>query len=325
MTMAKNVPALRDQVRDQLEDKDAAERLGLARRLAEPLARSGLAPAERLAAEELARQLAQDAAEMVRMALAEAVKNYSFLPRDVALRIAHDIDSVACPFLEATEVFSEEDWQQLVLTVSPAARVAVARREHLSEGLVTVLAQVGEAEVAETLVANDNAPLAAPACATLMERFPDRPTVLERMARRSQLPAEIVVELVSKVSEAARETLAKRYDMEDFTAPVAAEARSATLLRMVGNTPPQDLRAFAETLHRRGELDPLFLLRALDGGFLAFFEAGMAVRAGLPVDNARALIRQGGDEAIAKLCDKARIPAALRDDVRRAIAGAVSA
>lgn len=69
--------------------------------------------ADRRAAEELAAALARDALDRVREALAVSVRNADHLPRAVALRIAHDIDSVACPFLEFTQVFSESDWEQL--------------------------------------------------------------------------------------------------------------------------------------------------------------------------------------------------------------------
>jgi uncharacterized protein (DUF2336 family) len=316
--------ALSDQVCMRLEDKTAPERAGLAQRLKERLEQSDLTPPERRAIEELARQLAHDAVEMVRHELMKAVKHCRFLPRDIALRIAHDIDSIACPFLEVSEVFSEEDWQQLMLTVSPAARVAMACRLNLGERLVNSLAQVGEIETAETLVSNDNAPITALLYSTLAERFPDHPTLLERMAERSELPAEIVVQLISKVSEAAREKLACTYNIEDFTAPATAEAQTTSFLRIIRSMPGRELRSFAETLNQRGQLSPFFLRRALDDGLLSFFEAGMAVRARITVDDVRRLIRFGGEIAITKLCDKAQIPAALKNDFQRAIENAVS-
>jgi uncharacterized protein (DUF2336 family) len=157
--MPNETRSLSNEIHHELAGRSGPERAGLARRLKERFEVGALSASKRLAAEQLARTLAADAIETVRQELAEAVKHYRFLPRDIALKIAHDIDSVACPFLQATEVFSEEDWQQLVLTVSPVARVAIARRETLSEPLVDSLAQVGGEEVAEALVANPQAPL----------------------------------------------------------------------------------------------------------------------------------------------------------------------
>jgi hypothetical protein len=122
-----------------------------------------------------------------------------------------------------------------------------------------------------------------------------------------------------------RENLARSYNMEDFTTPVAGEAETASLLRVIRSTPGGELRPLAEILGDRGKLGPFFLLRALDEGFLAFFEAGLAVRARITVDDLRRLVRLGGEVAVAKLCDKAEIPTALKDDFARAIQNAFPA
>lgn len=311
---AQELHVIRSQIRDDLAAKDENTRAALAGRLSAHLSATGAETSERKAAEELARQLAHDAVEIVRLQLAEAVKNYSFLPRDIALKIAHDVDSVACPFLQATEVFSAEDWQQLILTVTCNARVAIANRETVSEHMSESLAQIGEAEVADALVANAGAQIQGSSLTTLMERFSDRTTLMEQMAGRRELPADIVIALVSKVSEAARKKLAEAYDMEDFTNPVAAEAHVNSLLQILDGTDPEEFRNYAENLNRRGELSPGFLLRALDEGHAAFVEAAFAVQTKITVDDARKLIRFGGETAITKLCDKAGIAPPLQAD-----------
>ena len=319
---AQELHVIRSQIRHDLAAKDGGDRVALARRLSDHLAKTGAESSERKAAEELARQLAHDAVEIVRQQLAEAVKSYSFLPRDIALKIAHDVDSVACPFLEATEVFAEEDWQQLILTVTCRARVSIASRETVSERLAESLAQIGEAEVGDALVANARARIPGPAYTTMMERFADRTTLMERMAARRELPADIVIALVSKVSKAAREKLARDYDLEDFTNPVAVEAHVSSLLRIVGSTPVGELRTYAENLNRRSELSPGFLLRALDDGHIDFVEAAFAVQARITVDDARKLIRFGGETAVAKLCEKAGIAPPLQRDFQARFAKA---
>ena len=316
---------MQSQIQELFRGKSVAERAILARSAGAQFAGPGRSLGDHRAAEELARHLACDAIEAVREQLSKAVRRCPFLPRDVAMTIAHDVDAVACPFLEVTEVFSEEDWQQLVRSISSGARVAVARRPDLSEGLVESLAEVGDAHVAETLIGNVKAPINISAYSAIIVRLGDTPWILDSMVEQRSLPAEVAVMLVSKVSEAAREKLAKKYDLNDFTSPVVAEATDCALLRVIQGAEGDQLLECAQSLYRLGELDPSFLMQALQFGSLEFFEAAMAVRGGIPIDNARKLIRCGGDDAILRLCEKAGIPQVLWKDIPRAVDSAIAA
>ena len=113
---------------DQLAGLDDAARALVAGRVGEVLSAESTSPADRLAADMLAQDIARDVVEQVRCALSNAIRNASNLSRPLAMMLAHDVDSVACPFLEVTEVFTEADWQSLILTISRNARVSVARR-----------------------------------------------------------------------------------------------------------------------------------------------------------------------------------------------------
>ena len=290
------------------------QRALLAQGLAKRLEKEDAPLSDRRAAETLARELAGDAIEVVRRELSKAVRQNRFLPRDIAMKIARDVDSVACPFLEVTEVFGEADWQTLILNASMPGRVAISRRVHMSEPMVNTLAEVGDASVAEALLENHHAPIKRHGFTILIQRFPDSPSVLERMVARKWLPADVAVALVSKVSEAAREQLAQRYGIVDFTDLTASEARGDALLKVIQNAPAEEMIGYAESLNRTGELGPSFLLKALRMDMLAFVEQALALRAELPVQSTRLLFRSGSRDAITRLCEKAGIPKALWSD-----------
>jgi len=146
---------------DQLPGLDDAARALVAGRVGAVLSAETTSPADRLAAEMLAQDIARDVVEQVRCALSNAIRNAHHLPRPLAMMLAHDVDSVACPFLEVTEVFTEADWQSLILTISRNARVSVARRENMPDSLALSLAEIGDSVVAETLVENAAAPMTA--------------------------------------------------------------------------------------------------------------------------------------------------------------------
>src|SRR4051812_36860471 len=94
---------IRTLVRGQTEDERAAAAHKLCRRMDE-----GISDEERGAAQEVLRLMAADAAELVRRALAVTLKSSPVLPRDVAMKLARDVDSVSIPVLHNSPVFTDE-------------------------------------------------------------------------------------------------------------------------------------------------------------------------------------------------------------------------
>lgn len=302
-----------------LVDKEDADRIVVAQRVGQILSTDDLPVAERLAAEGLARELVRDAIERVREALSEAVKAAKFLPRDVALKIAHDVDAVACPFLEATEIFSDRDWRQLVMTISRGARIAVARRKSMSEGLALALAEVGDPVVADVLVANAAAPMAPPVCHTIIELFADSSWILDRLAERESLAEEIVAKLIVKVSAAARDKLSAAYGLTDHIATIIAESELNALQELVREVPERNLLVLAKRLNREHKLTPLLVLTVLREEGLPFFEAALSVLSGARLERVRTVVRHEKAGAVAKLLERASIPSAMHEDIWTAI------
>src|SRR4051812_45764532 len=94
---------------------------------------------ERAAAHEIIRLMAHDAAEVVRRALADTLKASDLLPRDVALALARDVETIALPVLSCSPVFTDEDLAEIVRACGPTRQLAVARRASLSERVTAVL------------------------------------------------------------------------------------------------------------------------------------------------------------------------------------------
>lgn len=294
--------------------KDEQACVQIAQRVGRHLCGDAISEADRRAAELLARALVDDAIETVRSELSKAIAHAKYLPRDLALKLAHDVDSVSCPFLEVTEVFSESDWQQLILTISRSARAAVARRTPMSEGIATSLAQVGDSIVTETLIENPAAPMTESICYTVMDRFSSEIWVLDKLAQRDDLITEIAVKLLTIVSAAACEKLASTYKLPDFTAPIAAEAETEAVFELIQKTPEQDLVAVAEEMQKNGKLTPMVVLRALQEKHVGFLEAALSVLAGKSLEHVRSVIRRAGLPEVKNLLSKAQIPESMFGD-----------
>jgi len=293
---------------------DEGARIAVAQRVGSCLAVEDIAAADRKAAELLAQTLAADAIEQVRAALSIAIREAKHLPRELAMMLAHDVDSVACPFLEVTDVFSDADWQSLILTISRSGRIAVAKRKSLSEGLTLSLAELGDSVVAETLVENPNATMGAAVCDALLDRFASEIWVIDKLADRDDLLGDIVVKLTTRVSAAAREKLAATYKLDDFTAPVAAEAETAAILNSVKLLSAKDLLAAAETLHSEKRLTPSLLLAATREGQPAFFEVGLSVVSGRSLTHVRSVLERADENTVRGLFEKTGVPDYLMEE-----------
>ena len=299
------------QVLGQISGKDEAASLQIAQRVGQHLCDDVLSDADRRASELLARALIDDAVESVRSELSKAIGHAKHLPRDLALKLAHDVDSVACPFLKATEVFSESDWQQLVLTISRGGRNAMAQRSSMSEEMANILAEVGESMVAETLIENPAAPMTKPVCFTLMDRFASEIWVLDKLAHRDDLVSEIAVKLTTVVSAAAREKLAQTYEMAATTDTVSSEAETGALLQIVKKTPKADMVAVAEELKQNDKLKPTLILKTLEENNLEFLEAALSVLADRSLEHVRSVILRAGADAVRQLLERAQMPNAM--------------
>src|SRR5260221_10002186 len=86
-------------IRMLLKGGPADERAVVAHRLCRHMDRADLTDEERIEAQEILRVMAADAAELVRRALAVTLRASPLVPRDVANRLARDIESIALPIL----------------------------------------------------------------------------------------------------------------------------------------------------------------------------------------------------------------------------------
>src|ERR1700722_4954978 len=96
-------------IRLLVKGAEPEERALVAHRLCRHIDRADLTDAGRAGAHDILGVMAGDAAEQVRRALAVTLKSSPLVPRDVANRLARDIESIAVPVLNYSPVFSDDD------------------------------------------------------------------------------------------------------------------------------------------------------------------------------------------------------------------------
>ena len=206
-----------EDIRALVKGATADERAIAARKLCRAIEAGPLSGQDRESAAEILRIMAADAAELVRKAIVETLKASVDVPRDVALKLARDVESISLPMLEFSPVFSDADLMDIVRLGGSVRQLAIARRPRLSRKITDVLSEHGGERALAAACANDNAEFAEGALQTVIGRFETSERMLAAMAYRAVLPMSVSERLVSLVSEQVRAHLVSHH-------AVAAEA-----------------------------------------------------------------------------------------------------
>ncbi|MEI8393813.1 MAG: DUF2336 domain-containing protein [Rhodospirillaceae bacterium] len=304
-----------------LTDPSPDHRAQLAGKVAVHFDRNKLTPDERKIAEDIIRFMARDTVERVRQSLAENLKSSPDLPRDIALIMARDVESVAVPVLSVSRVLSESDLIEIVRGGSPAKQSAIAIRPEVSETLADELIEVADESAIAALVGNEGAKLGENHLNKVIDRFGDSASVQYPLVRRSRLPLTVAERLVTLVSENLQQYLVTHHELPDDVASslVLKSRERATVNLFTGESDEAAVVRLVTQLVEGGRLTPSLLIRSLCTGDMTFFEVALSHLAGVPLTNARLLIHDGGRLGLKSLYDKAGLPANRLPVVRIAV------
>lgn len=272
-----------------------------------------LSAEERDHAEAIMRVMVEDAAILVRRALAVALKNSPKLPRDIANKLARDIDSVALPILQNSPSLSDQDLVEILIASGPARQVAIASRERISPIVTGAIAKHGAPAAVERALANDNAIFEDDALGVILDRMPDRPAIVETMIKRNALPVSVTERLVTMVTGEMFDYLVNHHALAPQIAiDLATSARERVAIDLIEQAMRQsDLASFIAQLNLHGRLSPSLLMRALCMGFIEFVEHALAELSGLPHQRVWLMIHDVGPLGLKAAFDRAGLPAKL--------------
>src|SRR5215472_4296783 len=303
-----------------LAEPSPSVRAEVADKLAREIDGTSLTEAELRIAHDIVRIMAQDAELAVRRALSESLRSATQLPRDVALRLAKDVEAVALPILISSPVLTDADLMALVKSGSSSKQEAIASRTSVSEQVAGALVTHGSEGAVATLMGNAGAHITAASLGSAIDRFGDSDRVKTAMVYRAELPVAIAERLVVIVSDMLQSYLVRHHELPVALATdIVLRTRERATLQVSIGSGAQELERLVRQMHRNQRLTPLLVLRALCLGDLAFFEVAMAVMAKVPITNARILIDDAGPSGLASLYEKAGMPPRLLPAVRVAV------
>ena len=300
-------------IRTLIKGATPDERAIAAHKLCRVIDRGELTDEDRAKAADILRVMAADAAELVRQALADTLKQSDVLPRDVALKLAKDVDSVCLPVLNFSPVFTDDDLAEIVRLGGPVRQVAIAKRPSLSDKVTSAIVEHGVETAVKTACANDNATFSERTLSRAIQRFEKSEQVLAAIAQRDALPLAVTEKLIDLVGEQVREHLINHHAISAETAlQLATDTKERAIVDIVDQAGrAADPKAFAAHLNKSGRLTASLLLRCLAHGHMTFFECAIAELAGVPHHRTWLMIHDAGPLGLRAIYERAGLPARL--------------
>jgi uncharacterized protein (DUF2336 family) len=280
-----------------------------------------LSPEERAHAEGILAVMAEDAAVLVRRALAVTLKNSPKLPHELAAKLARDVETVSLPIILNSPMLTDADLVEIVRTCPPSKQVAVASRATLSPIVTGAIAEHGVPEAVQRAVANDNALFDENGLTTVLDRFAGVSSITSAMVHRCELPLNITEKLISLVAGEAFDHLVNNHELPPQIAiDLAMGARERVTIDIIEQAVRQkDIGRFVQQLNLNGRLSPSLLMRGMCMGHVEFVEHAMAELAGMSHQRMWLMIHDSGPLGLKAAFERAGLPPRLFHSFRAAL------
>lgn len=212
--------------------------------------------------------LARDASVRVRAILAEEIKNLDCIPKEIALMLARDVNSiVATPILQYSPLLSDADLIEIIACAQvQEVLTAIASRKPVSEPVSDRLVQSLNVPAVAALLVNADAKIRKETMDRIIEQAEDINAWQMPLALRADLSARAIRRIGSLVGASILERLAARNDLSDATRihlNRELRARLSEAPPSADTMAPADLVAQAR---KDGKLDGAFVEQAAQSG-----------------------------------------------------------
>ncbi len=261
-------------------------------------------------AELLLKFLINDVETDVRAAIAEQVKDFDGLPRDLALQLAMDVETVSIPILKTSNVLQDEDLVEILNCASDAKQVIIADRTGLPAIVTETIAEKGCYDSVKTCLGNLKAEISEHGYDFIIIRYANDNIIHELLVRRPNLPEKIVTRLSQIVSEEVKKQLFETREVpEEIATRMVENAREHALVlqfsRQVNTAEKQNA---VVQLEADGRLTATLMLRSIILGDFYFFTACLAHTTGISMKRVTSLVCDHGFMGLKRLYNKACLP-----------------
>ncbi|MBO5997291.1 MAG: DUF2336 domain-containing protein, partial [Alphaproteobacteria bacterium] len=171
-----------------------------------------------------------------------------------------------------------------------------------------------------SLISNEKADISDYAYQRLIERFKENKNIQRPLLMRSHIPVRIFEKLINVVSDTLKKQLLMRRDLpEPLVTAIVSQTREKAILSLSEASTEDEVRTLIIHLNGVNRLTPNLILRAACVGDMKFFEYALAMRAGVPIRNARVLIYDSGQMGLERLYEEANLPQEMYPAIQLAV------
>jgi len=253
--------------------------------------------------------LARDTAVRVRAILADEIKHLDCVPRDVALRLAHDVDDlVAAPILEYSPLLSDADLMEIIASGQVRQILAaVARRRPLGEEVSDALVQSLDVSAVAALLVNPDAKMRKETLDRIVEEAETIESWHQPLVLRADLSARAIRRIGSFVGAALLEQLVARGDLSDATRAHLNRRLRARLEQGEAESGADSAAQIVAAARAGGTLDDGFVENAAAAGSRETVTLALASLAQVPEATVRKILSQRGAKPLVALVWRAHL------------------
>jgi uncharacterized protein (DUF2336 family) len=302
-------------------DPSPASRAGTAAKLAQEFASGRFSASELKLAENIFRIMVKDAEVRVREALSANLKHNPNVPRDVAVTLAQDVESVSLPILSFSDVLTPEDLVAIISSQNSHGKMdAIAGRKIVQAVVADALVDKGSENVVAKLVGNAGADLKEKTLLKVVDKFGDSEMVQDPLVHRADLPVTVTERILTQVAEHLRTHLLTRHKISaEMALDLVLQTRERATAGLAMGVTDDSVASLVAQLKKNDRLSGSLVLRALCMGNVRFFEHAIAALSGLPVANARMLIHDAGGKGLQAAWAKTTLPQGMYPAIRAAL------
>ena len=293
-----------EDIRFAVRHPDETVRATATQRICREMRDNALSEAERDFSKKLLEYIAEDSADLVRRALAVTLKNSPKLPRDIAIKLAKDIDTIAVPILTHSPVFTDQDLVEILKSKAAAKAIAVAKRISVSDHVARAIIRFGDSYAVAEVAANDGALISEETASEMLDIYKNDDLIAQSMIDRRDLPPRIVEKMISFVSEDIAVQLVKQHSVPiPIAIDLASRTRERALLDFVDQSwVAKNLSGLVKAIDEQGRLTTSLIIRAAGSGQIRFLEQALAHLSGVGMRKTVLMIHDGGPFGLQALC-----------------------
>jgi uncharacterized protein (DUF2336 family) len=304
--------ALLAELDDAINDRSPARRVEILRQVTNLF----LADAGRLSAvqvgvfDDVLVRLIEQAEVRTLAQLSSNLSGLMLAPRDALRKLAlHEDASVAAPVLRKSGRLSDDDLVEIASVRGQEHLLAISGREALSESLSDVLVTRGDSVVRSTLAQNSGARFSEAAYVSLVRDAERDDGLTEKLARRQDIPARLLQELVAKASAKARARLlqAAPSDVQEIVRAAVAKETERTATPHAKPVDYAEAQRAVLELNRKGKLNDQSINRFAVQGEYHNVVAALALLTTVPIEAIESLIGNAQLDGLIVACKASRL------------------